>query len=42
MGPNLINRLVMPCPGNQVLLSLLSFYHSDTDHVVVGWCEGAG
>ena len=32
MGPNMINRLVVPCPGNQHLLSLLFLYHSDTDH----------
>ena len=40
MGPNMINRLVVPCPGNQLLLSLLSLYHSDTG--VVGWCDGPG
>ena len=33
MGPNMTNRLVVPCPGNHLLLSLLSLYHSDTDHV---------
>ena len=35
MGPNVINRLVVPCPRIQLLLSLLSLYHSDTDHVLV-------
>ena len=35
MGPNMINRLVVPCPGNQLLLSLLSLYHFDTDHVPI-------
>ena len=35
MGPNMINRLVVPCPGNQLLLSLLSLYHSDTDHMPI-------
>ena len=35
MGPNMINRLVVPCPGNHLLLSLLSLYHSDTDHVPI-------
>ena len=34
-GPNMINRLVVPCPGNQLLLSLLSLYHSDTDPVPI-------
>ena len=37
MGPNMVNRLVVPCPGNQVLLSVLSLYHSDTG----GWSGGA-
>ena len=40
MGPNMINRLVVPCPMNRLLLSLLSLYHSDTG--VVGWCDGPG
>ena len=35
MGPNMINRLVVPCPGNQLLISLLSLYHSDTDHMPI-------
>ena len=35
MGPNIFNRLVVPCPGNQLLLSLLSLYHSDTDHMPI-------
>ena len=35
MGPNMINRLVVPCPGNQLLLSVLSLYHSDTDHMPI-------
>ena len=34
-GPELINRLVVPCPGNRLLLSLLSLYHSDTDHMPI-------
>ena len=32
MGPNMINRLVVPCHGNHLLLSV----------GVVGWCDGAG
>ena len=35
MGPNMINRLVVPCPGDQLLLSLLSLYRSDIDHVPI-------
>ena len=35
MGSNMINRLVVPCPGNQLLLSLLSLYHSDTDNMPI-------
>ena len=35
MGPNMTNRLVVPCPVNQHLLSLLSLYHSDTDHLPI-------
>ena len=35
MGPNMINRLVVPCPRNQLILSLLSLYHSDTDHMPI-------
>ena len=34
-GLDMINRLVVPCPGNQLLLSLLSLYRSDTDHVPI-------
>ena len=33
MGPNMTNRLVVPCPGNHLLLTLLFLYHSNTDHV---------
>ena len=28
-------ELVVPCPGNQLLLSLLSLYNSDTDHMPI-------
>ena len=35
MGPSMINRIVVPCPGNRLLLSLLSLYHSDTDHMPI-------
>ena len=42
MGPNMINRRFVPCPGNQLLFSLLSLYHSDTDHMPIKrWSGGA-
>ena len=34
-GPEYDQSLVVPCPGNQLLLSLLSLYHSDTDHMPI-------
>ena len=35
MRPNMINRLVVPFPVNQLLFSLLSLYHSDTDRMPI-------
>ena len=35
MGPNMTNRLFVPCPGNHLLLSLLYLHHSDTDHMPI-------
>ena len=44
-GPEYDQSACRPMPWESTLLSLLSLYHSDTDHITinpVGWCEGAG